>query len=132
MTAPFTLRDPRPLLVECAGLEPSAVLDDPATPLADLALDSVGLLSMQLELEDRYAIRIEEPPAGLRTAGDVVDLVNALVQQRPRSRGGSGGRCSGARRCCSWPRAAGGRRAPRRARHGSCSSRRRTRRTGTG
>ena len=79
VTEPFTLADLRQLLVECADMPASLTLDDPATPLADLTLDSVGLLTMQLELEDRYGIRIPQSAGErLRSAGDVLELVGDL------------------------------------------------------
>lgn len=79
VTEPFTLADLRQLLVECADMPASLALDDPATPLADLTLDSVGLLTMQLELEDRYGIRIPQSAGErLRSASDVLELVSDL------------------------------------------------------
>ena len=79
MTEPVTLAALRELLVESADMPDSIALDDPDTPLADLMLDSVGLLTMQLALEDRYAIRIpQDAGERLRTAGDVLALVNDL------------------------------------------------------
>jgi acyl carrier protein len=46
--------------------------------LADCAeLDSVGLLTLAVSLEDRFRIRLgEEDAPGLRTFGDVARLVN--------------------------------------------------------
>ena len=83
-STPFTLAELRAMLVECADMPASLTLDDPETPLADLALDSVGLLTLQLALEDRYAIRVP-PGAGeqLRTAGDVLTLVADLRRTVP-------------------------------------------------
>jgi acyl carrier protein len=79
MTEPVTLDALRELLVESADMPASIALDDPDTLLADLMLDSVGLLSMQLALEDRYAIRIPQNAGErLRTAGDVLALINEL------------------------------------------------------
>ncbi|HEU5315394.1 MAG TPA: acyl carrier protein [Chloroflexota bacterium] len=76
---PFTLPDLRDMLVECADMPASLALDDPQTELADLTLDSVGLLTLQLALEDRYAIRIPQGAGErLRTAQDVLDLVGDL------------------------------------------------------
>ncbi|HET7771426.1 MAG TPA: acyl carrier protein, partial [Chloroflexota bacterium] len=63
----------------CADMPASLALDDADTELADLTLDSVGLLTLQLALEDRYGIRIPQTAGeGLRTAKDVLDLVNEL------------------------------------------------------
>ncbi len=79
MIEPVTLAALRALLVESADMPASIVLDDPNTLLTDLMLDSVGFLTMQLALEDRYAIRIPEAAGeGLQTAGDVLALVNRL------------------------------------------------------
>ena len=79
--SPFTLADLREMLVECADMPASLVLDDPRTELADLTLDSVGLLTLQLALEDRYGIRIPQTAGErLRTAQDVLELVSELRQ----------------------------------------------------
>lgn len=79
MTEPLTLAALREVLVESADMPASIALDDPDTLLADLMLDSVGLLTMQLALEDRYTIRIPQTAGEhLRTAGDVLALVNDL------------------------------------------------------
>lgn len=79
MIEPVSLSDLREVLVESADMPSSIALDDPSTPLADLMLDSVGLLTMQLALEDRYGIRIpQEAGERLHTAGDVLVLVNRL------------------------------------------------------
>lgn len=79
MTEPITLAELREVLVDSADMPTSIALDDPDTPLVDLMLDSVGLLSLQLALEDRYGIRIPHGAGErLQTAGDVVTLVNEL------------------------------------------------------
>jgi acyl carrier protein len=62
-------------------IEPS-----PANELvADLGFDSLQVLEVVSELEDRFAVAIptENVPA-VRTVADVVDRVAALVAERPQ------------------------------------------------
>jgi acyl carrier protein len=46
----------------------------------DLEADSLDLVELVMELEDRYGIRVsEEEAAGIETVGDAVDFVTARV-----------------------------------------------------
>lgn len=50
---------------------------------ADLKLDSVGMLTMALELENHYGTNLgEEPDHPPETVNDVVDLLAARLRER--------------------------------------------------
>lgn len=47
----------------------------------DLHLDSVGMLSLAVNLENRYRVRlVDDPTAPPETVGDVLDLVQAAMR----------------------------------------------------
>ncbi|RME55660.1 MAG: acyl carrier protein [Deltaproteobacteria bacterium] len=49
----------------------------------DLALDSVGLLTLALEVENRYELFLEEDPLDPpRTVGDLVELVERRLAEQ--------------------------------------------------
>ncbi|HEU5316257.1 MAG TPA: acyl carrier protein [Chloroflexota bacterium] len=83
--AAFTLIDLHEALDACADLPPGLVLDDPEITLSDLAIDSAGWLSLQLELHDRYGVRIEERDVeGVRSLGELVAVVNSHLRRAGR------------------------------------------------
>ncbi|MFZ3127516.1 MAG: acyl carrier protein [Rhodoferax sp.] len=47
-------------LINSAGVDP-AKFDTPGLQVADLALDSLGLLEMLFEIEDKYGLQVPEP-----------------------------------------------------------------------
>ena len=50
--------------------------------LLDLQLDSVGLITLVVALEDRFRVRLpEEAAARVRTVGDLVELVALRAQE---------------------------------------------------
>lgn len=81
--AEFTIANLRDILVAKADLPEGMVVDDPDTALIDFGVDSVGLVAVQLELEDRYGvtIRSEDAPR-LATVGSAVQYVNELIGRR--------------------------------------------------
>ena len=79
----FTLTQLQEALDACADLPPGLVLDDPEITLADLAIDSGGWLSLQLELRDRYGVTLEEGDVeSVRSLGDLVATVDARLAAR--------------------------------------------------
>ncbi len=64
-----------------------ALSREPAPPddlITDLHLDSVGLLTLVVALEDRFRVRLdEEDAARVRTVADLVALVAERVQSAP-------------------------------------------------
>ena len=50
--------------------------------LSDLQLDSVGLLTLVVGLEDRFRVALaEEDAAGVRTVQDLIALVSRRIQE---------------------------------------------------
>jgi acyl carrier protein len=83
---PFTIEELRQLLVDATGLPPGLTVDDPATLLTDLDVDSVGLLSLLGAVERRRGVRIAAVDAlRMSTVGDAVDLVNELLGRAARA-----------------------------------------------
>ncbi len=55
----------------------------PDAQLASLGVDSLGVLEMMFEIEDRFALKIKDDvPTGLVTLGDVVTYVDGLLARR--------------------------------------------------
>lgn len=71
-------------LTELFGLEPEQLVPD-AELEADLALDSLSIVELQVVLEESFAIRIEpEEPAPVRTLGDLQALLErSLARGEP-------------------------------------------------
>lgn len=56
----------------------------PEAELAALGVDSLGLMELVFQVEERFGIRIrEDPPTDLRTVGDVARYVDGLIDARP-------------------------------------------------
>jgi acyl carrier protein len=78
--------DLKDMLVRCAGVPASMVVDDPEASLIDLGIDSAGLLGLQLEIEQRYGIVVGEADLPhLLTVGSALAHVNRLLAVRPGS-----------------------------------------------
>ncbi len=81
MTTPQALALMHEILsrLAAAGLVPSHLLCrgiDPATPLTDLGLDSLGKLTLIAELESILDANLDDRDiARARTAGDIADLL---------------------------------------------------------
>ncbi len=60
----------------------------PATPLQDLGVDSLKMVEIMFELEERFDINIPDPEnvgqqeQQFRTAADVVNVVKGLIEDR--------------------------------------------------
>lgn len=68
-------------LVESAGVDPEK-FKDPGLKVAELGLDSLGLVEMLFEVEDQYGFQIPDPMAFLpmnftEMVAAIEDLVNA-------------------------------------------------------
>ncbi len=63
----------------------------PDAELTGLGVDSLALVELLFQLEDRFGLKIEGDPPDLRTVGDVVAFVDAvLAGSPPGSAGGAG------------------------------------------
>ncbi len=64
----------------------------PEARLPDLGIDSLALVELMFQVEDRFGIEVPlDDPEALQTLGDVVRYVDALVARgRPRGAAGRG------------------------------------------
>jgi acyl carrier protein len=73
----FTYDDLRAILVSRIGLAEADVPDDPDTAFADLGLDSLAVVEIQLALQQRFSFEIPDQDAHLiATLREAVDYVN--------------------------------------------------------
>ncbi|HEY8907026.1 MAG TPA: acyl carrier protein [Rhodoferax sp.] len=67
-------------LVETAGVDPQK-FDSPDLKVADLELDSLGLIEMLFEVEDKYGFQIPDPMVFLPMSfAEMVAAIEAMVQ----------------------------------------------------
>jgi acyl carrier protein len=77
MADQFTVDDLKAILVDRVGMNEGDVPSDPSTSFEDAGLDSLAILEIQLEVQQRYGFEISEDEAGsVKTLQDAVDLVN--------------------------------------------------------
>jgi len=55
---------------------------DPSRPLEELNVDSLTVLEVMFDIEDRFEIKMPEERVPIRTVQDIADLVDRLVAQR--------------------------------------------------
>jgi acyl carrier protein len=67
-------------LVETAGVDPQK-FENPDLKVADLELDSLGLVEMLFEVEDKYGFHIPDPMVFLPMSfAEMVAAIEAMVQ----------------------------------------------------
>ena len=74
------------LILDYLRQQPDVPVDklaDPAAKMGELGLDSLGLVEMLFEIEDKYGFQIEEP---MRYGGMTLDEVVADLEQAIRAR----------------------------------------------
>ena len=80
MADQFTLDDLKGILVDRVGMNEGDVPSDPSTSFEDAGLDSLAILEIQLEVQQRYGFEIDESEAAnVKTLQDAVDLVNTKL-----------------------------------------------------
>ncbi|MEU8826767.1 acyl carrier protein [Streptomyces sp. NPDC048636] len=69
------------LMKSCAGLtvDPQQLQTRPDATFEDYGLDSLGLLAIVGELENRYGIPIEPGAESSKTPGDFLDVINTSL-----------------------------------------------------
>lgn len=68
-------------LIETAGVDPSK-FDEPELKVADLNLDSLGLVEMLFEVEDRYGFQIPDPMVFIKMSyAEMVAAIETLVAE---------------------------------------------------
>ena len=72
-------------LVGTAGVD-SQKFENPELKVADLELDSLGLIEMLFEVEDKYGFQIPDPMVFLpMTFAEMVAAIDTMVQEHDRS-----------------------------------------------
>jgi acyl carrier protein len=72
-------------LVETAGVD-SQKFENPELKVADLNLDSLGLIEMLFEVEDKYGFQIPDPMIFLpMTFAEMVAAIDTMVQKHTAS-----------------------------------------------
>jgi acyl carrier protein len=72
-------------LVETAGVD-SQKFENPELKVADLKLDSLGLIEMLFEVEDKYGFQIPDPMIFLpMTFAEMVGAIDTMVQEHTGS-----------------------------------------------
>lgn len=67
----------RDFLRDRLGVEPERVV--PASPLADLGVDSLMMLELMFEFEDRFAVKLSPDLKSPKTVGEMVALMDGLI-----------------------------------------------------
>lgn len=81
--ARLTLDDLNAILVRCSIVPPGMEIRDPDLTLADLFIDSVGMLAIALEIEERYGLALAEHNVPyLGPIGRTIEYVNRLIEAR--------------------------------------------------
>ena len=76
----FTHADLERILVERIGLAETDVPDDLETSFAELGLDSLAVVEVQLALQQRYGFAIADADAGVMTTfAETIDYVSARL-----------------------------------------------------
>ena len=73
----------REFLKDRLGVEPDRVTLE--APLAELGVDSLMMLELMFEFEDRFAIKLESDLKAPQTVGELATLMEALIAQQTAS-----------------------------------------------
>jgi len=68
----------REFLKDRLGVDPEKVV--PEAPLADLGVDSLMLLELMFEFEDRFGIKLSNDLESPKTVGEMAKLMDGLIQ----------------------------------------------------
>jgi acyl carrier protein len=83
MTQParLTLEELNAILVRCSIVPPGMEIRDPDLTLADLFIDSVGMLAIAVEIEERYGVALADHNVPyLGPVGRTIEYVNRLIE----------------------------------------------------
>ena len=79
----LTLEDLNAILVRCSIVPTGTEIHDLNLTLADLYIDSVGMLAIAVEIEDRYGLALDEHNVPyLGPIGQTIEYVNRLIEAR--------------------------------------------------
>ena len=78
----FGFDDLKGILTGRIGLEEADIPDDPDTTFESVGLDSLAIMEIQLEVEQRYGFQVaEEDAAGIHTFGDAISYVQKRLAE---------------------------------------------------
>lgn len=79
-TFTFTYDDLKEILAGRVGMEQDEVPTDPAMTFEEAGLDSLAIMEIQAELEQRYGFEVSSEEAeGIKNFNDVVNYVHAKM-----------------------------------------------------
>ena len=79
----FTFDDLKEILVQRVGLREDSIPNNPSTRLSDLGLDSLALVEIQLEVQQRYGLSISDDDAAeIDTVGQAIEYANRRLQEK--------------------------------------------------
>lgn len=55
---------------------------DPARPLEELGVDSLGIIEVMFTLEDTFGVRMGDERTPIKTVQDIADIVDRLIRER--------------------------------------------------
>jgi minimal PKS acyl carrier protein len=84
MSSRLTYEELASLMKSCAGLtvDPRAMESRPGSTFADFGLDSLGLLGIVAELENRQGMALGANAEQCKSPGEFLDLVNESLNAR--------------------------------------------------
>ena len=82
MPTQFTLADLQQILINRIGVDEEDIPDDPDATFDSIGLDSLAVMELQLEVEQRYGFRIsQEDTEKIRSFRESVDYVNGQLAE---------------------------------------------------
>lgn len=82
MPTQFTLADLQQILINRIGVDEEDIPDDPDATFDSIGLDSLAVMELQLEVEQRYGFRISQEDAEkIRSFRESVDYVNGQLAE---------------------------------------------------
>jgi acyl carrier protein len=82
MADTFDFEDLKGILINRIGVDAADIPDDPQTSFEAVGLDSLAIMEIQLEVEQRYGFTVsEEDAAAIRTFDDAISYVQGRLSE---------------------------------------------------
>jgi acyl carrier protein len=82
MADTFEFEDLKGILINRIGVDAADIPDDPQTSFESVGLDSLAIMEIQLEVEQRYGFTVsEEDAAAIRTFDDAISYVQGRLSE---------------------------------------------------
>jgi minimal PKS acyl carrier protein len=81
LAATFQINDLMDLLTSTVGLPATMRTDDPGLSFADLDLDSLAFLQMQIQLSESYGFELPDDRPQAYTLGEIVEHVQRGIER---------------------------------------------------